>query len=77
MSASSPSTSPRTNRREFLASTAAASLLLVPASTAFEATANSRVTWGLIGCGGRGKWIANLFQKHGGYELRAVHDYFE
>jgi len=32
---------------------------------------------GLIGCGGRGNWIAKLFQQHGGYELHAVADYFE
>lgn len=31
---------------------------------------------GVIGCGTRGKWIANLFAKHGGYELHAVADYF-
>lgn len=31
---------------------------------------------GVIGCGTRGKWIAKLFQKHGGYELHAVADYF-
>jgi predicted dehydrogenase len=31
---------------------------------------------GLIGCGGRGKWIAKLFQKHGGYQFAAVADYF-
>jgi predicted dehydrogenase len=31
---------------------------------------------GLIGCGTRGKWIAKLFQNHGGYEVHAVADYF-
>jgi len=31
---------------------------------------------GVVGCGGRGSWIAKLFQKHGGYELHAVADYF-
>jgi predicted dehydrogenase len=41
------------------------------------AEANSKIDLGLIGCGGRGKWIANLFQKHGGYNVVAVADYFQ
>jgi predicted dehydrogenase len=32
---------------------------------------------GAIGCGGRGTWIADLFQKHGGYEITAAADYFQ
>jgi predicted dehydrogenase len=35
-----------------------------------------KIKAGLIGCGGRGLWIAKLFQQHGGYELHAVADYF-
>jgi predicted dehydrogenase len=31
---------------------------------------------GLIGCGGRGRWIADLFSKHGGYNVAALADYF-
>ena len=31
---------------------------------------------GLIGCGGRGSWIAGLFKEHGGYEFVAAADYF-
>ena len=31
---------------------------------------------GIIGCGGRGSWIADLFQKHGGYNIVALADYF-
>ncbi|MCX6561895.1 MAG: Gfo/Idh/MocA family oxidoreductase [Candidatus Aminicenantes bacterium] len=31
---------------------------------------------GLIGCGGRGSWIAGLFKRHGGYEIVAGADYF-
>src|SRR5262249_43584354 len=66
-----------TTRREFL--TAAAAVggpLLVSPKTAFGTTANSRMRPGLIGCGGRGVWIADLFRKHGGYEVRAAADYF-
>jgi len=35
-----------------------------------------KIKLGLIGCGGRGSWIAKLFQQHGGYEFCAVADYF-
>ncbi|MGZ4964961.1 MAG: hypothetical protein ACXWC8_20590, partial [Limisphaerales bacterium] len=38
---------------------------------------NSKIDIGLIGCGGRGKWSADLFMKNGGYNLVAVADYFQ
>ncbi|MCS7089579.1 MAG: Gfo/Idh/MocA family oxidoreductase [Verrucomicrobiota bacterium] len=38
--------------------------------------ANSAIRLGLIGCGNRGLWIADLFVKHGGYRVTAVADYF-
>lgn len=72
----SPSSHLLPTRRTFLASTGAAAALLVAPRTAFGSDASSRVSWGLIGCGGRGRWIADLFRKHGGYELSAVADYF-
>jgi predicted dehydrogenase len=37
---------------------------------------NSKISLGLIGCGGRGTWIAGLFQKQGGYEITTAADYF-
>ena len=40
------------------------------------AQANSKIALGMIGCGDRGTWIADLFQKHGGYEIVAAMDYF-
>ncbi|HXY38912.1 MAG TPA: Gfo/Idh/MocA family oxidoreductase [Vicinamibacteria bacterium] len=73
-----PATSLATSRRGFL--TAAAALsgpLLVSPRLAFGAEANSRLTVGLVGCGGRGTWIADLFQKHGGYQFVAAADYFQ
>jgi myo-inositol 2-dehydrogenase/D-chiro-inositol 1-dehydrogenase len=74
---SNAQSAPSVNRRTFLASTgAAATAAILSPKTAFGASANSKVSLGLIGCGGRGKWIADLFAKHGGYELAAVHDYF-
>jgi predicted dehydrogenase len=39
--------------------------------------ANSRIDLGLIGCGGRGTWIAKLFKAHGGYNVVAAADYFQ
>jgi predicted dehydrogenase len=66
------------SRRRFLAATgqAAAAFTVLRPGLARGSTANSRIAVGLIGCGGRGKWIADLFAKHGGYEVAAVADYF-
>jgi len=65
-------------RRQFVAGagTAALSFIVLKPALAFGAEANTKVNLGLIGCGGRGKWIADLFLKHGGYNLVAVTDYF-
>ena len=43
----------------------------------FGAEANSKINLGLIGCGGRGKWIAKLFADTGLYRFVACADYFE
>jgi len=68
----------RPSRREFLTTAAAIGApLLVSPRAARGAEAHSRLTLGFIGCGGRGTWIAELFQKHGGYEIRAAADYFQ
>jgi len=66
------------NRRTFLAGAgaAAASLHVTDAKLARAYTANEKVNLGIIGCGGRGTWIANLFKGHGGYNLVAAADYF-
>jgi len=65
-------------RRQFVAgaSAAALSFTVLKPSLLGGAEANMKVNIGLIGCGGRGRWIANLFLKHGGYNLAAVADYF-
>lgn len=66
-------------RRRFLASAGAATVsfsVLAPALVR-GSQANSRLAIGLIGCGGRGTWIAQLFKKHGGYDVVAVADYFK
>jgi predicted dehydrogenase len=73
-----PEAGPGTSRREFLTAAAAIGApLLVSPQTAFGSPANSRLTLGLVGCGGRGTWIADLFQKHGGYQITAAADYFQ
>jgi predicted dehydrogenase len=66
------------SRRQFLTTAAAIGApLLVAPRVARGSQANSRLTLGLIGCGGRGKFMAELFQEHGGYEIRTAADYFE
>ena len=65
------------SRRGFIAgASAAAAATVLQTKTAFGYQANSKVSIGLTGCGGRGTWIAGLFKDHGGYEIAAVHDYF-
>ncbi len=70
-------TSPSLSRRSFIATAASAPLVLASARTAFAADANSRVRLGVVGCGGRGSFVANLFKAHGGYELVTATDYFQ
>jgi myo-inositol 2-dehydrogenase / D-chiro-inositol 1-dehydrogenase len=65
------------DRREFLAGAAAAGVSIVSSSAVRGAAANGKIRIGLIGCGGRGQWIANLFAEDGRYELVAIHDYFK
>jgi myo-inositol 2-dehydrogenase/D-chiro-inositol 1-dehydrogenase len=67
------------NRRRFMAGAGAAALsfTIVKPELVRGAAAGSKVNLGLIGCGGRGTWIADLFKQHGGYNLVAVADYFQ
>ena len=65
-------------RRGFI-SGAGASLLsfaIMKPSLVRETQANSRIEAGCIGLGGRGRMIAGMLQKHGGYQITAVADYF-
>jgi len=66
------------NRRAFLAGTGASVLAfsVLKPGLIKAAEANSKVDIGLIGCGGRGRWIADLFRRHGGYNVAALADYF-
>jgi hypothetical protein len=55
--------SPDITRRKFLttASTLAAGMTILKPGLVGAAEANSKINLGLIGCGGRGAWIADLF----------------
>jgi len=66
------------NRRQFMAGTGAAafSFTVLKPELVRGTQANSKITLGMIGCGGRGTWIADLFLKHGGYQVVAAMDYF-
>lgn len=65
-------------RRDLLAGAGAAlAFTIVSPQVARTYAANSKVKLGLLGCGGRGTWIADLFVKNGGYDLFAVYDYFQ
>ncbi|MHC4639818.1 MAG: Gfo/Idh/MocA family protein, partial [Planctomycetota bacterium] len=64
------------SRRTFIKTAAATSLTIIKPALAASTKANSRINVGVIGLGGRGAWIADLIQQHGGYQLTALADYF-
>lgn len=64
----------RPERRRFLKTTAAAGLLVLKPETVFGTQANSAVEVGLIGCGGRGNWIAPFFVEYAGARMVAMAD---
>jgi len=67
-------------RRKFITTTGTAAIgtfTIVNPLIAFGSVANTKIRIGIIGCGGRGTWIANLFKAHGGYEIVAGADYFQ
>ena len=59
------------------AGAAAVSFAVMEPGLVRGSAANSKINLGLIGCGGRGTWIAKLFKQHGGYNIVAVADYFQ
>jgi len=66
------------NRRQFLSSAGAVGLFSIVAPRAVRGTeANGRISVGIVGLGGRGRLIGKLLAEHGGFEIRAVADYFE
>lgn len=71
------------SRRQFLGgSLAAATAATLPVKVSGEAAKpqpsfDHKIKLGIVGNGGRGRWIANLFKEHGGYEMWGVADYFQ
>jgi predicted dehydrogenase len=65
------------DRRGFLAGATAAGLMIVKPELVVGSQANSKVRMGIVGCGGRGTWITDLFMQNGGYELVGAADYFQ
>jgi myo-inositol 2-dehydrogenase/D-chiro-inositol 1-dehydrogenase len=74
-----PGHKPSLTRRDFIAGAGAAavSFAVVKPELVRGSAANSKINLGLVGCGGRGTWIAKLFQQHGGYNVVAAADYFQ
>jgi len=64
-------------RRDFLARVGAATLGLAMSGGGIYAQDAQKIRLGVIGCGRRGDWLADLFVQHGGYEIYAVADYFQ
>ncbi|MGQ9591360.1 MAG: Gfo/Idh/MocA family protein [Planctomycetota bacterium] len=67
----------RIDRRRFLVGSAGAAAVALRPGLALSKGAASRLELGLIGCGGRGAWIADLFETHSDAKFVAVADYFE
>ena len=67
------------DRRRFMAGAGAAALsfAVVKPGAVRGFAANAKIRLGMVGCGGRGGWIANLFNQNGSYEIVAVADYFK
>lgn len=65
-------------RRRFMAGAGAAALTYsIVRPSILRGQEKEKLKLGLVGCGGRGTWIAKLFVKHGGYEISAAADYFQ
>jgi predicted dehydrogenase len=60
-----------------LAAAAAATASVIKPTLVRGTQANSTIGLGLVGCGGRGTWLADLFAKTGKYRLTACADYFQ
>jgi len=66
-------------RREFAERAGAGiiSVSVLDARLVRSYAANEKVKLGVVGCGGRGTWIAKFFARHGGYDVVAAADYFQ
>src|SRR3954466_10528395 len=64
-------------RREFLAGAAATAFTIATSSHVRAADSNSKIEMGIIGVGGRGAWIGELFNESKQAKVVAVADYFK
>jgi myo-inositol 2-dehydrogenase / D-chiro-inositol 1-dehydrogenase len=65
------------DRRDFMKTAAAATGWTIVSSSAVRGTqANGRLEVGIIGSGGRGRFVARLFEQHTNTKVVALHDYF-
>jgi myo-inositol 2-dehydrogenase / D-chiro-inositol 1-dehydrogenase len=73
------STQRRLGRRDFLKSAAGATAAwtIVHPSVVRGTQANSRLELGIIGAGGRGRFVGRLFEEHTNTKVVALHDYFK
>ncbi|MCH7521337.1 MAG: Gfo/Idh/MocA family oxidoreductase [Candidatus Marinimicrobia bacterium] len=69
----------RMSRRKFIAGAGATALsfAIIKPELVRGFAANSKIDLGVIGCGDRGTWIADLFRQHGGFNIVAGADYFQ
>lgn len=65
------------SRRQFVAAASAAPIVFSGAGRPARPQAERKIRLGVVGNGGRGAWIANLFKQDGGYEIHSVADYFQ
>lgn len=65
------------DRRTFISGAATGTVVALKPSIVFGTQSNSKIELGLIGCGGRGNWIANLFNDTNKYRFVACADYFQ
>ena len=63
---------PQLDHRGFLAGTAGLTFSIIKPNTVCGTEANTKINLGIVGCGGRGTWIAKLFADHTGYNIVAA-----
>ncbi len=51
--------------------------MLAAENPAAKADPKRKIKLGVVGCGGRGSWLAGLFKQNGSYQMHAVADYFQ
>lgn len=66
------------DRRDFIKKAGVYSgIMALPAASVTGSQVNSKIALGLIGCGGRGRWLSNMFEKEANSKIVAVQDLFE